>query len=147
MKEIDPWAQYRKRNGEFRYWLHEFWYRPSVMFTQTDGPGFFRYHWELQSHALPWIFPRSPRIDGQELKAFYNMGYFKSAPEPWAQWVPADDVLADLANQSIYGVILDRQSESALRNWTAVAEKQCGKTGRTFKQHVLDKHVLFAATT
>jgi hypothetical protein len=147
MKTPDPWQQYRKPSGEFRFWLHEFWWVPEITATVPNS-GIIHVTLDLQSNSLPWIFPRSPHIDGSELEAFYHMGYFKNAPEPWPQWIRyADSETSSFVNQSIYGVVLDCHKPAALRNWLAAAERQCEATGKSFKAHVLDKHVLFSATT
>ena len=145
MKTPDPWKQYRKNSGEFRFWLHEFWWGSNIV-PPEPNTGVINVTWDLQSNALPWIFPRSPHVDGSELMAFYNMGYFKNAPEPWPLWCCYKDrYVWDAANQSIYGVILDRHASAALNKWLADAQRQCETTGNDFKAHVLEKHVLFSA--
>lgn len=112
-RPVIGWDQFRRKDGTFREWLHTWHMLGGIPVSQSS-----QVVWQAVWNPRPWIFAEPP--NGEALMAFYHMGYFKNAPEPWPTWKPGKRMLGP-----IYGTLLQGLSHDALQRHISQVRRQC----------------------
>jgi hypothetical protein len=113
----DPWAAYRKPNGEFDRWLHLFHIK-----NRIGGELDPRRNTVMNPACspAPWLFDGRPDYD--LIRATHQIGALKHYPHPW----PALGVwLVTARTMPIYWAVLPRFHEEALRLHLDTLRAQC----------------------
>jgi hypothetical protein len=132
------WAEFRRPNGDFTQWFHAW--------RMTNTESGYKLCFQYVTTPKPWLWKDRP--DGELLIAYYNMGYFKSAPHPWPAWSP-EHMLSNIGSGSkgtIYCALLSGVSNTCLQQYMAKLRSQVASDIDLMA--MLDKHYrLFKETS